>query len=587
MRFAEQADLVECIRLLRQRHESILAATKDGQQKSELRQSLLSLQLAEAFLDKGKINQLYPQHPPQIAVIGPTQAGKSTLVNLLLGEDLARVSPLAGFTVHPQGFAFNVDKELLNWVESYFGDYYRYPLEDLPSDRYDAYALEHSSRYLGHPLRGGVIWDTPDFDSVKSDRYLPSALRTAALADVVLLVVSKDKYADQTVWELMRLLEPLGQPVGICLNKVPFESRDALLHSLEEKWRGTRHDTPVGYVCCPYFSEDPSTHSQAWTSVKQELVGLVNVQLRQIQRQRHTEHIRRLLRQHWPLWTQPARREQEARLTWEGLVDTALQQGMAQYRRDFLDHPLHYETFQKALAELLTLLEVPGLAKVLITTRKLVSWPLKKLVQYGKSLSSKERDTSRETAVLQHTAEHLFIRLGEAALAHHDQTPALRGWWREVGQLLRSEYKAQVPVFENAVLRYQQSFQPEIEIAANQLYQELGRHPSVLNSLRATRLTTDAAALAVALHTGGIGLHDFILAPAILSLTGLLTEGALGHYLKRVEVDLKRRQFNAVEGLFDRLLRPLLLQLPDRLEGADKFNLAPERFTKAEAFLRS
>ncbi len=39
--------------------------------------------------------------------MGPTQVGKSTVVNLLLGKRVAEVSPLAGYTIHPQGFAIN------------------------------------------------------------------------------------------------------------------------------------------------------------------------------------------------------------------------------------------------------------------------------------------------------------------------------------------------------------------------------------------------------------------------------------------------------------------------------------------------
>jgi len=40
-----------------------------------------------------------------MAVVGPTQAGKSSLVNVLLNSNDAGVSPLAGYTIHLRVFA--------------------------------------------------------------------------------------------------------------------------------------------------------------------------------------------------------------------------------------------------------------------------------------------------------------------------------------------------------------------------------------------------------------------------------------------------------------------------------------------------
>ena len=84
-----------------------------------------------------------------------------------------------------------------------------------------------------------------------------------------------------------------------------------------------------------------------------------------------------------------------------------------------------------------------------------------------------------------------------------------------------------------------------------------------LNSLRAARTTADAVALLVAIKTGGIGLSDLVLAPAMFSFSSLLAEGAAGHYMTQIEKDLKNTQLAAVN---DRLalgvLRNRLLELP-------------------------
>ena len=103
----------------------------------------------------------------------------------------------------------------------------------------------------------------------------------------------------------------------------------------------------------------------------------------------------------------------------------------------------------------------------------------------------------------------------------------------------------------------------------------------VLNSLRATRVTTDAAALAVALHTGGIGVHDLIIAPAMLSVTSLLTESALGRYMNKAAAQLKQRQRTAVEHLLQQTLRQPLIALPDSLNDSQRLDIPRELLEQA------
>ena len=206
----EPTALSACVRLIRQRHASVLGSVGAGVYARRLADNLVSLRLAEACLEKAELNRVLPGHPLQIAVIGPTQSGKSSLVNLLLGEERARVSPLAGYTVHPQGFPLNIQDVDWAWLDGYFQDYRRCLPELLPPASYSHYALAEALSQPGHSLPSAVIWDTPDFDSVDAAGYRNAVLRTAALADVIVLAVSKDKYADQSVWDTLRLhLPPL------------------------------------------------------------------------------------------------------------------------------------------------------------------------------------------------------------------------------------------------------------------------------------------------------------------------------------------------------------------------------------------
>jgi hypothetical protein len=149
---------------------------------------------------------------------------------------------------------------------------------------------------------------------------------------------------------------------------------------------------------------------------------------------------------------------------------------------------------------------------------------------------------------------------------------------RQRGQILTQ--------FDEATHAYVDNFQPEIDKTAHGLYEHLQEHPMVLNSLRATRVTTDAAALAIALHTGGIGVQDFVIAPAMLSVTTLLTESALGQFMNKSAERLKNRQREAVERLFNAAIHDRLASVPDQVDPACRVGIPPEILNQATAELR-
>ncbi len=575
------ASFSACVNLLRQRHEQVLTALAFGPYARSLEENLISLRLSEAFWEKCDFNRQLPAHPLQIAVIGPTQSGKSSLVNLLLGTGRARVSPLAGYTVHPQGFPLNTAVAELGWLDAYFRDYQRCAINELPEGRYDFFAVDEPCAQPSLHLPPAVIWDTPDFDSVDATDYRAAVLRTAALADVILLVVSKDKYADQTVWDMLSLLEPLGQPTVICINKLNAGSRDTLVRSMGEKWQEARRDPPPQVVVLPWVEEPnglfPENETAKLSSLLTEACNKVN---------RHGSDARalRLVQVHWQDWLAPIRQELYARTEWEDLVDAALNEALSLYRRDFLDHPHHYETFQRALAELLTLLEIPGLASGMMAVRNLITWPVRQLTRLGKSLRGKE-NLGQETVVLNRILEHLFIHLGQALLDRGGMDGALLGYWRELGMLLREERKLGEIARSSSIARHVEDFRPEIERTAHQLHDKLKEHPAMLNTLRATRVTADAAVLGLALHTGGIGVQDFIIAPAVLSVTSLMTESALGHFLHRAEAELKERQYRETKRLFTETLGPVLKKLPERMNPSVRFNIPGQMVENVERLL--
>jgi GTPase SAR1 family protein len=566
--------MLEFIQLLKQRYQSVLSQQGNEARRMSYQQRIDQLILAEAFIRKGQLLSMKNTQPFQIAVIGPTQAGKSSLVNVLLNQQAAGVSPLAGYTVHPQGFCHGVSLTDCQDLPHYFGRFQQLAQNQLSRERYDCYALTAVDSESS-PLPPCVLWDTPDFDSIDSATYREGVIRAVALADIVILVVSKEKYADQSVWDMMAFLQDLHQPAIICLNKLTEGSEAVLIKSLQEKWRQARSDAFPEVI--PLFYEK-QTGAPHWSLAHTKLLQHA---LQQVSHKKHPRVTQELLQKYWQSWLEPVRAEHQALADWQKLCSEVMQIALDSYQRDFLNHPHHYETFQHALAELLTLLEIPGLASFLAGTRKALTWPVKQVMKLGRKRQH-IANSSHEVALLKQLAEHTLIQLVDKLLDQAEQSQQNQ-WWKALNSLLRSERMGLMQEFGLAAHNYHIHFQQDVERTAEQLYHKLQQQPMVLNTLRATRVTADAAVIALTLHTGGIGVQDLIIAPAMLTVTSMLTESAIGSYMHKVENELKQQQLTTVkQSLFIDTLMRHLLTLPEQLSNLTYFNISPDLLYAAE-----
>jgi GTPase SAR1 family protein len=570
--------MLEFIQLLKQRYQTILQQARLESAKAVYQRRIDQLLLAEAFLRKGALIDSQPLPPLQIAVVGPTQAGKSSLVNVLLQSGAAGVSPLAGYTVHPQGFCHRVRREDCSGLQRYFGRFQQLLPSQLNKERHDCFSLSEPGSHSSL-LPDCVLWDTPDFDSIDSSTYREGVIRTIALADVIVLVVSKEKYADQSVWGMMSVLEVLRQPTVICLNKLSEGSEALIVHSLKEKWLLARKDEFPEVVPLYY---DKQSGLPDWPEAQRSLLPRLAAQ---VSYKKHPRYEQELLQYYWPHWLEPVMQEHQALRDWHQLLDQMIKQALDNYQRDYLNHPHHYETFQVAMAELLTLLEIPGLAGILAGTRRALTWPVRQLMKLGRKKAALA-DTSHEVALLHQIAEHALLQMTDK-LRDKAEEHQQRLWWKDMGALLRSRRQELLAGFDGAVKHYHQTFQQDVESAAHRLYRKLQEQPLLLNSLRATRATTDAAVIALTLHTGGIGVHDLVIAPSMLTVTSLLAESAIGSYMHSVEADLKKNQLNQVrQALFVEALRDKLAALPQQLSAQAHFNITPEQLQEAENHLK-
>lgn len=517
--------------------------------------TVFSLRLAETGL---RASSRPPPPAPAVAVIGPTQTGKSTVVNVLAGNHCVDTSPLAAHTQQASVLAVNLE-----------------PAADWPADLH-AVGLPVEPRPVVNDGPSCLIWDTPDFDSNAAAVYRQQAARVCALADLLVVVVSREKYADQSVWRILESIAPLATPTILCLNKCEDGPdtgvlREAIKRRLAENTVVCADISVLTLPMLPAGDYDAALTLEDVRSFRRAIFE--NLEARPASDRR--AGLARLVRANWDAWVEPLEQELDCRRQWSELLSDQTRSFLARYRSEYIDHAKHHDVAQKAILGLLDLLEIPALAGPISRTRRALTWPFRRLVS---SLGrSGETPRDKETEVLDAAIDHYLLSLrGETATRRHP-------WWRALeAELSRSASQVKRD-FHGSVTRYRRAFQPRIDDLSSQLYEQLKRSPATLNTLRATRIGADAGGIVFAFKTGTLGLYDAIFAPAVISLTSYLTESVVGQYLRSVIGGLKREQFEQVSTIVREDVEQSLSSLQPR--GPGLFGITDSELARARRSL--
>lgn len=572
------------------------AITVGGENASDLIDGYNTLRLADAALDKQALNKNEPTHPLQFVILGPTQAGKSTLCNLLLDTNAAGISALAGYTVHAQGFATNVVEGQLGALTDLMLPLTRVTSSELRANDLDHFVLDIIKAGNNSLVDQGVVWDSPDFDSVEASGYRGAVLQAAAMADVLILMVSKDKYADKSVWDMLKLVKRLGKPLFVCINKLDERDRQTVIDSFKQRHQEQFNAAAPEIIALPFIRNDspapapapaptadnapdiattPLSGTEQAINIGAEtritLSAAIERSIEKIDRTGQNQHIAEFVQHHWPQWMAPIELESEAQDNWQKAVDDAIENAKERYATRYLNNPQKYDTFNKAIAELLTLLEIPGIAGTLSATRNVVTWPARKLFKLGQSFKERGVEPAdQELEVLDLILEQTLTTLQGHILVEQQESQGTQTYWASMQKALIQNKDLIRGQYTQRAEQIQKEFEPRIDEAAQQLYVQLQDQPVLLNTLRAARASTDAAAVVLAVKSGGLAPADLVIAPAMLSVTTLLTESALGQYMERSKNQLKEEQQALVDAeILEKALGEKLIALSSELKNGE------------------
>ncbi|MBV8076574.1 MAG: 50S ribosome-binding GTPase, partial [Planctomycetaceae bacterium] len=332
--------------------------------------------------------------PVHVVLFGGTNTGKSTVLNVLLGRDGAGMSVRARFSQYPEAFrpAALGDR----WLDSFpsrFAGYRRYRDEHPPHlsdealcrDGYaPALAVIDPAHLDAEPMAapaapGAVLWDTPDFSTEQAWTYFRAVLDAAALADVVVMTVTDESYADDRGNALLRMLGESGVAVHVAANKLGDSATllDDIAKTLETigQSRAPIHRLP----------------HVAGTKPGERLRGLLATREASAFRAAIAREAARgaelkrsgllgavgLLRRHLEEVLRPLVSEADVAARWASAVERITRDRLIEpYRRDYLEGIRHAE-FNRALVHVMGLLQVPYIGPVLDLIGRAIRFPVR------------------------------------------------------------------------------------------------------------------------------------------------------------------------------------------------------------------
>jgi hypothetical protein len=505
------------------------------------------LRLAAALVRNGVGPYLdgQPPTPLHLAVVGGAGAGKSTVVNFLIGTNAAEANPQAGFTRHP--IAYTHADGTLAWPNQlgFLGPLQRLTTPTPSNLDQDVYQIRKvptgdSGSQLLHDF---IVWDCPDMTTWAAAGYVPRLLEVAGLADVIVYVASDERYNDAVPTQFLRLLLEAGKPVIVCLTKMSEAAAATILAHFQKE---VLERVPPGRVKClaiPHLTPEELSDPRQGKAKEYRTLLLNQVAVLgdapAATRRRTVESITRFLTGATERLLAVARDDVAVMQKWRAEVHYGQLEFDQRYRREYLTSE-KFRRFDEALVRLIDLLELPGVGKAVSTALYVVRTPYRLLKgALGKMFAPPTVPTIPEGPILEAALTAWLDQLRASALRRSNRHPL----WEHVAEGFEHDLSDQARAkFQQLIRNFQLSLADEVERTARAIYEELEKSPAQLNTLRGGKLALDVAAISSSLVIGHIGLQDFILVPLAAAVSHQLVEWLGASYVEAQRDQTRQRQ---------------------------------------------
>jgi hypothetical protein len=518
-----------------------------------------------------------PPAPLHLAVVGGAGAGKSTIVNFLVGDVIAEANPQAGYTRHPTAYISGTSTSAWSNHAGFLGPLQRLNQAapaNLDEDVYQvrrvagpSTAPNASGAGFG-PLGDCVIWDCPDMTTWAATGYVPRLIEVASLADIIVYVASDERYNDEAPTQFLNLLIQAGKPVIVCLTKMREAVAGDLVAHFQTDVLGRLPKTSAGKPTVPVVPIPFLTAEQLVDPVKQAAkyrIPLLNQVLAmadppEAARRRSVENSLRFLTAAADGLLEVARQDLSALDGWRNLVQTGRDEFSHRYRREFLNGE-RFRRFEEAREHLLDLLELPGAGRFVGIVLYAIRTPYRLFRTFmNKAITRADAVNLPEDQVLESSMRAWLDLLRAEALRKANTHPL----WRHVVNGFNSGLGDTANErFQNDLRRFQLTSADEIDTVCRAMTSGLEENSSLLASLRVGNALLDGAAVGLGLWAGGgFAWQSLVFIPLFDSLGHQGVELIVWQFVERKRMGTRTRKEMMVNQLIAVPLSEWLTQWP-------------------------
>ncbi len=443
--------------------------------------------------------------PLHLAVVGGAGAGKSTVVNFLVGAVVAEANPQAGYTRHPT--AYLPAASTIPWPShhGFLGPLQRVSQEkpaNVDEDVYQVRRVPPRPDAAGpNPLSDFVVWDCPDMTTWASTGYVARLVEVSALADVVVYVASDERYNDEVPTQSLHMLVKAGKAVVVVLTKMREADAAALVDHFRQEVLGRLPKLPDGtaprvpVVAVPSLSSaERADPGGAGARYRAALLNQILVLCRDetAARRRTVMNAVRYLSAAGDGLLDVARRDLAELDAWKATVQRGKAEFEDRYRREFLSGE-PFRRFDRTRDQLMEMIDLPGAGRVLSGAFWVLRTPYRLGRDYAAKLLTRPNTLNlSERSVLDAALAAWLDFLQTEVRTRADAHPV----WKQLAHGFDAGLAAQArDRYQQVVRTYELKETDELERAGRQLTEGLDKNPALLNSLRGGKAATDLAVI--------------------------------------------------------------------------------------------
>ncbi|QDU63859.1 hypothetical protein Pan216_47400 [Planctomycetes bacterium Pan216] len=453
-----------------------------------------------------------------VMVFGGAGAGKSTVANILAGDDVAEVNAQAGFTKHPialYGGDFGSPDEA--WP-THLGLLERYDGTESSSTNKDHFGYR---RVPGDPvastfLHQWVAWDCPDLTAKDSDRYQPRLVEIAALTDVAIYVASDERYNDELPTRFLQMLLDAGKPVVVALTKSAPMDVEELTRLFQQQVVSSLRGAERIVAVVPVPSPPPGRYHELWTSsyphtgeLREAVESAVSNKLAESRRQERLRTAEYLSMLHARLLA-PLNRDIEQWNTWQDLVRKDAAIVIDRYAREYLAG-VEYQQLVDAQERVTSSFALGGAAEILDRVLESLRTPGRLVKKYAEWLiQHKPIELPDEDRILDKLRKEMLQNLTVECAARREEHTL----WTQLHESLRTEAVALVePPYLLTRAQHRQKFDELLVRITHEIVEILEARATLLVALRVVRAVADIVAVGLVIYWVGLSPWLFLLIP--------------------------------------------------------------------------